>query len=150
MKSQKILVALLSVLIATTAVDNQVLANDGMKDTVGKSNVNRQLLTGGAQNGFARFFQKADANQINATALAQFLTVVNQYDLAPAQFLKADGQTRNEFRASVLKLNALLANTKGPEAAIWQERVNRTANTITFLWNNAVDTMKPVEVEEVQ
>ncbi len=150
MKSQKVLVALLSVLIATTAVDNQVLANDGMKDTVGKSNVSRQLLTGGAQNGFARFFQKADGNQTNATALAQFLTVVNQYDTAPAQFLKADGQTRTEFRASVLKLNALLVNTKGPEAAIWQERVNRTANTIAFLWSNAVDTMKPVEVEEVQ
>ncbi|MBC7890792.1 MAG: hypothetical protein H7Y12_01150 [Sphingobacteriaceae bacterium] len=127
-----------------------MLANDGMKDTVGKSNVNRQLLTGGAQTSFARFFQKADGNQTNATALAQFLNVVNQYDGAPAQFLKANEQIRNEFRASVLKLNALLVNTKGSEAATWQERVNRTANTINFLWNNSVDTMKPVEVDEVQ
>ncbi len=126
---------MLSVLMAATVANNQVRANDEVKDTVAKANPTRQLLAHGAQNEFARFVQKTEAR----TALGNFLTVVNLYDAAPAQFLKADAQTRSAFRASVQKLNEGLAKVKGPEAATWLERVNRTANTISFLWNYQPD-----------
>lgn len=146
MKSQKVVVALLSVLMAATVANNQVLANDEVKDTVAKANTSHQLLTQGAQNEFARFVQKTEAR----AAMGNFLTVVNLYDAAPAQFLKADAQTRNDFRASVQKLNEGLAKVKGPEAATWLERVNRTANTITFLWNyQPNNVVVPVVDEEV-
>lgn len=145
MKSKKVVVALLSVLIATTVAHNQVWANDEIKDTVAKTSTTR-LLTRANEAEFVRFVEK----NVGKAALGNFLTVVNLYDAAPAQLLKADANTRNEFRASVQKLNEGLAKVNGPEAAAWLERVNRTANTITFLWNYQPDHLAvPVLDEEV-
>ena len=149
MKSQKLVVALLSILIAATFVNNQVQANDGDKDTVAKA-AHSQLLTRGAQNEFARFIQKTAPALATDATLNQFLAVVNQYDHAPAQFLKADAQSREAFRTSVKKLQNRLATTKGLEAATWLERVNRTANTITFLWNYQQVEVVPVAEEVVE
>lgn len=143
MKSKKVVVALLSVLMATTVAHNQVWANDEIKDTVAKTSTTR-LLTRANEVEFVRFVEK----NVGKAALGNFLTVVNLYDAAPAQLLKADANTRSEFRASVQKLNEGLAKVNGPEAAAWLERVNRTANTITFLWNYQPDQFVPVEESE--
>jgi len=146
MKSKKVVVALLSVLMATTVAHNQVWANDEIKDTVAKTSTTNRMLTRANVAEFARFVE----NNVGKAALGNFLTVVNQYDAAPAQLLKADERTRSGFRASVRKLNEGLAQVKGVEAAAWQERMNRTANTITFLWNYQPDHLVvPVVDEEV-
>lgn len=144
MKSKKTVVALLSILMAATVAHNQVLANDEIKDTVAKANTTNRLLTRGTQAEFARFVEK----KAGKVSLGNFLTVVNLYDAAPAQLLKADANTRAEFRASVQKLNEGLAKVNGPEAAAWLERVNRTANTIAFLWNYQPNNFVPVVSED--
>lgn len=146
MKSKKVVVALLSVLMAATVAHNQVLANDEIKDTVAKTSTPNRMLTRANATEFARFVE----NNVGKAALGNFLKVVNLYDAAPAQLLKADERTRAEFRASVRTLNEGLAHVKGVEAAAWLERVNRTANTIAFLWNNQPDHLVvPVADEEV-
>lgn len=137
---------MLSVLMAATVANNQALANDEVKDTVAKSNSNHQVLAHGAQHEFARFVQKTDAK----AALTDFLTIVNLYDAAPAQFLEADAQTQANFRRSVQHLNEALARVNGPEAALWRERLNRTASTMTFLWNyQPNNVVVPVVEDEV-
>lgn len=142
MKSKKTVVALLSVLMAATVAHNQVWASDEIKDTVAKTSTTR-LLTRANGAEFARFVEK----KVGKSSMGNFLTVVNLYDAAPAQLLNADANTRHEFRASVQKLNEGLAKVNGPEAAAWLERVNRTANTIVFLWNYQPSQFVPVFVE---
>ncbi|MCY7352480.1 MAG: hypothetical protein LH606_17775 [Cytophagaceae bacterium] len=147
MKSQKVAVALLSVLMTATFANKEVLANDEPKDSVAKISTNSQMITRGAQVGFARFVQKSAPQLIADATLGNFLNVVNQYDNAPARLLKADVQSQANFKASVLKLNERLVNVKGVEATAWLERVNRTANTITFLWSYQAIDQVPVAIE---
>ena len=147
MKSKKVVVALLSVLMAATFANKEVLANAEPKDSVAKTNEVTEMVTRGAQVSFARFVQKAATQLVADATLGKFLNVVNQYDNAPARLLKVDVQGQANFKASVVKLNERLVNVKDTEAATWLERVNRTANTITFLWNYQVLDQVPVTME---
>ena len=147
MKSKKVVVALLSVLMAATFANKEVLANAEPKDSVDKTNEVTEMVTRGAQVSFARFVQKAAPQLVADATLGKFLNVVNQYDNAPARLLKVDMQGQDNFKASVVKLNERLVNVKGTEAAAWLERVNRTANTINFLWNYQALDQVPVTME---
>ncbi|HEV7347022.1 hypothetical protein [Telluribacter sp.] len=120
----------------------------GYSDSLSRdSNTKAYVIANGSQKEFVGFIKEELTAFSRLESWNVIETVVGYYGEKPSRLMSVPVEQREAFNKAVSKLSNKLQRRKDAEAQQWKRNLDKTANSIRFIWNFDLNSLTPVTSE---